>query len=401
MIKHLQFRTKVIIFFCLSILFMCAMAGISYMNVSNVAKLIFISLILLIGIAEAILFSRFLLQSIDEPLKKCVKHIYHIIEENTSIGLNEESISQKDSIDALSTAIDELTACVQQIKETSVINSDEPETQDTTNTIDIDQDITELSGAIEKLRMVINEVSSSSQSMACTALDIADKTQVLTQRAIQGVSASEEISRGAEETKKNVVSSQQKTLAVLGETKERLMLAIKNANVVDQINILSKTILQIASQTNLLALNAAIEAAKAGDAGKGFSVVANEVKKLANQSKTTVTEIQKVTKKVIESVNNLTNCSNSLVEFVSVNVNNDYRSMFDITEKYSEDASILHGIASEFNITTQDVLDYTSKVIESIDKLSISSEDGNDRVSDIVRKIKDITVKLNNMKQSS
>ena len=266
---------------------------------------------------------------------------------------------------------------------------------------EINEDIRALTGAVEKLKMVMSDVSSSSQDMAFTALDIADKTQLLTQRAIEGVSTSEEISNSAEETKKNVINSQQKTFEVLGETKERLKLAIENANVVDQINILSQTILQITSQTNLLALNAAIEAAKAGEAGRGFSVVANEIKRLAEQSKQTVTEIQNVTKTVIESVNNLANCSNNLLEFVSVNVNSDYRSMLDIAEKYSEDATIIKGVASEFNITTQEVLDYTSRVIGSIDKLSNSSVDGDDRVKEIMKKIKDITAKLNNLQQTS
>ncbi len=54
---------------------------------------------------------------------------------------------------------------------------------------------------------------------------------------------------------------------------------------VDNINQISDLIRNISNQTNILALNAAIEAARAGDAGKGFNVVADQVRKLADESR--------------------------------------------------------------------------------------------------------------------
>ncbi|MBU3187425.1 methyl-accepting chemotaxis protein [Clostridium estertheticum] len=57
-----------------------------------------------------------------------------------------------------------------------------------------------------------------------------------------------------------------------------------------QINTISETLGSITAQTNLLSLNASIESARAGESGRGFSVVANEIKKLAEQSKTSTEE---------------------------------------------------------------------------------------------------------------
>lgn len=71
----------------------------------------------------------------------------------------------------------------------------------------------------------------------------------------------------------------------------------------EEINSSSTFIRKIAEETNMLGLNAAIEAARAGEAGKGFSVVAGEIRKLAEQSKNTVPQIRKLTDDIKEAVN--------------------------------------------------------------------------------------------------
>jgi methyl-accepting chemotaxis protein len=69
----------------------------------------------------------------------------------------------------------------------------------------------------------------------------------------------------------------------------------------DNINKFVSTITSISDQTNLLALNAAIEAARAGDAGRGFSVVADEVRALATETNTSASEVAELVKNIIQS----------------------------------------------------------------------------------------------------
>ena len=92
----------------------------------------------------------------------------------------------------------------------------------------------------------------------------------------------------------------------LAEREQSVMkLAEETVRTVSETDTVLELIKNIANQTNLLGLNAAIEAARAGENGKGFSVVATEVRKLANQSKESVSTIKRILDNVNESMNRI------------------------------------------------------------------------------------------------
>ncbi|WP_442778075.1 MULTISPECIES: methyl-accepting chemotaxis protein [unclassified Helicobacter] len=109
----------------------------------------------------------------------------------------------------------------------------------------------------------------------------------------------------------------------------------------DEIKSVIQTIKDIADQTNLLALNAAIEAARAGEHGRGFAVVADEVRKLAERTGRSITEItatinsiRDVTSQVVESIK----VSISEVED-SVKLANDAKEFMDKIRASSEEVA--------------------------------------------------------------
>ncbi|MBU2702112.1 archaellum component FlaC [Sporomusaceae bacterium BoRhaA] len=135
----------------------------------------------------------------------------------------------------------------------------------------------------------------------------------------------------------NVSDNQQQLHGEIGKSKELL----------DKINDVMNFIKEIADETKMLGLNAAIEAARVGEAGLGFGVVAEEIRKLSADSKNTVVQIKELTKEINKSMNETAEASESTLAVVeetaaaTQEVNASIEEMTALAQKLSHTAADL------------------------------------------------------------
>lgn len=177
----------------------------------------------------------------------------------------------------------------------------------------------------------------------------------------------------SDDVKENGSSSKQVADKLYEEKQNSILNAIEQGKVVSEIGMIAQSIASIAEQTNLLALNANIEAARAGEHGKGFAVVSNEVRILAEQSAGYVKNIQNVVSNVQAAFDNLSGNSKDILYFINNNVKKDYDLLIEIGKKYENDAvyisDLSQNIASmsqELNASTEEVSAVAQNISENM-----------------------------------
>lgn len=196
------------------------------------------------------------------------------------------------------------------------------------------------------------------------------ETKKLSDEMIELANQSGEASQNGQAAIDRLQQQQQRT----GEANEQLVDSVTNLiSNAKEVGEITEKIFSISSQTNLLALNASIESARAGEAGRGFSVVADEIRTLADETRTLTEGIQRIVTELKQNADTAKATVDNVLEVAGMEQN----LIMDANGQFKEIGSKISGLNDNVRKNCdmiEKILESNNKIVDSINNISAVSE---------------------------
>lgn len=305
---------------------------------------------------------------------------------NLSNALNKANRNIKNLIDEIMNSASDMSATSEELSATVEEVSSKMES--------INESIEQISRGVQDLSSTTEEVSASTE-------EITANTNKLSNRANDASASVNDIKKRAFYIKDKAVNEIKESNTIYMKNRSQILNAIEEAKVVDEVKIMADSIGSIAEQTNLLALNAAIEAARAGEQGKGFAVVADEVRKLAEQSSEAVMNIQTMVTQVQTTVTKLSKSGQDVLGFIDNNVKANYEFLNKTGIQYEEDAKFVDNIICEISESSKQMNQLALQISYSVQNVSGTAEKSAANSEYISNRVNEVTFAISDVSKSA
>ncbi|URZ17169.1 methyl-accepting chemotaxis protein [Clostridium felsineum] len=356
-----------------------------------------ISLFNVIGIILAIIVSLRVGNIISKPIVK----ITSVMSKASKFDLTDDEdyeylFKYKDEIGQLTKAFDamkkQFVYIIKEIlKNSQNMNSMSDELSFTTK--ELSAKAGNIDKAIKELSNHIMETSASSEEISASVEEVNSSVNILSDKSMESSNNANSSKEKSIKIKNDGRIAVNETKRIYEEKRNEILKAIEAGKVVGEIKIMADSILSISNQTNLLSLNASIEAARAGVHGKGFSVVAEEIKKLSEESQEAVISIQDTVEKIQAAFKKLSDSGKDVLSFINEKVDPQFKAMNDMGDSYYEDSEFVSKMSEDIAAMSEELSATINQVSEAVQNTANVAQKSSEN-AEVIKKSIDETLEV-------